>query len=99
MSEVENDSDNGIIYNYEASVRVPKCTVDNNDLLGEYRQKKLLILGKDNNEKLLLTGDPGSYFEINQVNDTGTNSQDMNGRTLKISASLSKKSVFINPIT
>jgi DNA-binding beta-propeller fold protein YncE len=99
ISETESDNDNGVIYNYEASVKVPKCSVDNNDLLGEYRQKKLLILGEDNNENLWLTGDPGSYFDIGIINDTGTNSQDMNGSTLKISASLAKGSVFINPLS
>jgi hypothetical protein len=98
LSENENNTDeNGVFYSFEASCRVPNCSESNSDIIGEYRKKKLLILGKDNNERLWLAGYPGSYFDFNLSSDTGGSNQEVNGRTIKISASLPNKSVFINP--
>jgi hypothetical protein len=99
VSESEEDTDDGVVYNFEASCQIPGCSESNNDLFGEYRHKKLLILWQDNNVRLRLTGYPGSYFDIKILSDTGTGSQEYNGRMIKITAALAKASVFINPIT
>jgi hypothetical protein len=98
LSESEAPGDQGTLYNFEVSCKVPKCGNDNRDLLGAYRKKKILILAEDENENLWLAGDPGSYFDINVTGDTGAGQADYNGRGLKISASLAKGSVFINPL-
>jgi hypothetical protein len=95
ISENEEESDNGIIYNFEVSCRIPKCGPDNSNLFGEIREKRILILGIDNNENYWLAGSPGSYFKINISSSTGEVSQDMNARQLKISAPLTTGSVFI----
>jgi hypothetical protein len=95
ISESEEDGDNGIVYNFETSCRIPKCGPDNTDLLGALRQKKILILAQDNNENFWLSGAPGTYFNINVNSDAGQAIQDPNARHLKISAALMEGSVFI----
>ncbi len=95
ISENEETTDHGTVFNFEASCRVPKCGADNKDLLGGNKDKKLLILGEDENENFWLIGSPGSYFNINTSSSTGESQQDTNGRQLRISASLPEGSVFI----
>lgn len=95
ISEVPDETDNGSAYNFEASCRIPKCGVDNNDPLGDARHKRILILGEDNNDMLWLAGAPGTYFNININSTTGEGTPDMNSRQLKISAGLMTGSVFI----
>ena len=90
ISETDEISDNGSVYNFETSCRIPKYGPDNKDLLGDLQYKKLLILGEDNNENFWLAGAPGSYFKIS--------TEDLNNRQLKISAALMAGVVFIvNP--
>jgi hypothetical protein len=95
ISESEDESDHGTIYNYEASCIIPKCVPDNKTPFGNSKEKKLLLLGIDDNENIWLTGAPGSYFKINQSGSTGTAAADLNSRQLKISAALMTGSVFI----
>ena len=95
ISETEDETDDGTVYNFETSCRIPKCGPDNKDLLGDLKQKRLLILGEDNNEQFWLTGAPGSYFNINTNSGTGEATPDTNSRQLKISAALMTGSVFI----
>jgi hypothetical protein len=95
ISESEDISDNGSIYNFEVSCSIPKCGPDNYDLMGDMKQKKILILGIDDNENIWLAGSPGSYFNITTNSNTGTAAADLNSRQLKISASLMQSSVFI----
>lgn len=95
ISEVPDETDNGSAYNFETSCRIPKCGPDNADLFGDLKQKRLLILGIDNNDNYWLAGAPGSYFQINTNSSTGEGSPDMNARQLKISAALMTGSVFI----
>ncbi len=99
IAEQEDITDSGTIYNFETSCRIPKCGPDNTDPLDGNRQKKLLILGEDENENLWLAGSPGSYFNITQSGGTGENQADPNSRQLKISASLTEGCVFINPLS
>jgi hypothetical protein len=95
ISESSEISDNGLVYNFEASCRIPKCGPDNINLFGDLRLKRLLILGEDNNENLWLAGAPGSYFTIILNSDTGQGAQDPNARQLKITAALMDGSVFV----
>lgn len=99
ISEQEDITDNGILYNFETSCRIPKCGPDNTDPLDGNRQKKLLILGEDENENLWLAGSPGSYFNISLTSGTGENQAEMNSRQLRISAGLPEGCVFINPLS
>jgi hypothetical protein len=99
ISESEETADNGSVYNFEASCRIPKCAPGNADLLGDLKNKRIMVLGKDNNENLWLTGAPGSYFRISLSSDTGQGTPDINSRLLKISAELMTGSVFINTLT
>jgi hypothetical protein len=98
ISESEEIVDNGSVYKYEASCRIPKCAPGNTDPLGDLKNKRILILGRDNNDNLWLTGAPGSYFNISLSGYTGQATPDMNSRLLKISAELMTGSVFINPL-
>jgi hypothetical protein len=95
ISETEDISDNGSIYNFEAACTIPKCSPDNIDIFGDLRQKRLLILAIDSNENIWLTGRPWSYFNITTSSNTGTTAADLNSRQLKISAPLMIGSVFI----
>lgn len=95
ISEAEENSDHGTVYNFEVSCRIPKCGPDNRNLMGDLRQKRILILGEDNNENFWLAGAPGSYFNININSGTGEVAPDPNNRQLKISAALMTGSVFI----
>lgn len=97
ISENEEDTDDGILYRYECSCRIPKCTEDQDPFDG-CRQKRLLIIGLDNNDKIWLTGFPGSFFEITSSGSTGADPQDMNARTLKIAAALPAPSVFLTAL-
>jgi hypothetical protein len=99
ISESEEDTDNGLIFKYEASVKVPKCGPGNSTTFQQLRIKKLMILGEDNNGSWWLTGYPGSYFGISIDSDTGASSQDLNSMTIKITAALPIPSLFINPLT
>jgi hypothetical protein len=96
ISESEDISDNGSIYTFEVSCSIPKCGPDNLNLLGDLRQKRLLIIGIDDNENIWLGGAPGSYFNITTVSNTGILAADLNSRQLKISAPLMLSSVFIS---
>lgn len=95
ISESKDISDNGSIYNFEVSCSIPKCGPNNSDLMGDIRQKKIMILGIDDNENIWLTGAPGSYFNVTTISNTGTAAADLNSLQLKISASLMQRSVFI----
>lgn len=95
ISEAEEIIDNGSAYNFEVMCRIPKCGPDNANPLGDLKQKRILILGEDNNENFWLAGAPGSYFNINLNSDTGQGSPDPNARQLKISAALMLGSIFI----
>jgi hypothetical protein len=95
ISEVPDETDHGTLYNYEVSCIIPKCGPDNNTPFGNSKEKKLLLLGIDDNENIWLTGAPGSYFKIIQSGSTGTTAADINSRQLKISAALMTGSVFI----
>jgi hypothetical protein len=96
ISESEDISDNGSIYTFEVSCTIPKCGPDNLNLLGDLRQKRLLIIGIDDNENIWLAGAPGSYFNITTISNTGILAADLNSRQLKISAPLMLSSVFIS---
>jgi hypothetical protein len=98
ISESDEITDNGSVYNFEASCRIPKCAPDNADPLGDLKNKRIMIIGEDNNGNLWLAGAPGSYFRISLAGDTGQGSPDMNSRLLKISAELMTGSVFINAL-
>jgi hypothetical protein len=95
ISESEENSDQGTIYNFETSCRIPKCGPDNTNLMEDLRQKRILILGEDNNENLWLAGAPGSYFNVSINSTTGEASPDPNNRQLKISAALMAAVIFI----
>jgi hypothetical protein len=95
ISETEDITDNGTVYNFEATCIIPKCGPDNLNPLGDLRQKRLLIMGEDNNGNFWLAGAPGSYFDIVTTSNTGQATQDLNARQLKISAGLMTSSVFI----
>jgi hypothetical protein len=95
ISETSEMSDNGLIYNFEASCRIPKCGPENINLFGELRLRQLLILAEDNNGNFWLSGAPGTYFTIMLSSDTGQNTQDLNARQLKITAGLMDSSVFV----
>ena len=98
ISETDEISEDGSVYNFETSCRIPKCGPGNKDMLGDLRYKKLLILGEDNNENFWLAGAPGSYFNISTASTTGEGTSDLNNRQLKISAALMAGVVFIeNP--
>jgi hypothetical protein len=96
ISESEEDSDNGTIYNYEVSCSIPKCGPDNTDPFGDLKQKRIMIIAEDDNENFWLTGAPGSYFKILSSSTTGQVTSDLNARQLKISAALMNGSVFIS---
>jgi hypothetical protein len=98
ISETEELTDNGLLFNYETTCKVPKCGPVDAEVYVVKRQKKLLVLAEDNNGNFWLTGFPGSYFNMTISSDTGASAQDLNSRQLKISASLSNPSVFINPL-
>jgi hypothetical protein len=95
ISESEDETDHGTIYNYEVTCNIPKCGPDNVTPFGDSKEKRLLLLGIDDNENIWLTGAPGSYFKIIQSGSTGTAAADLNSRQLKISAALMTGSVFI----
>ena len=95
ISETEEITDNGSINNFEVSFSIPKCGPDNLDLLGDLRQKRLLILAIDSNENIWLAGCPGSYFNITTNSNTGTEAADLNSRQLKINGALMTGSIFI----
>ena len=95
ISELPDETDHGTIFNFEVTCRIPKCGPDNTNLLGDLRQKRILILGEDNNNNLWLAGAPGSYFNITTPGTTGEETADLNSRQLKISAALMTGSVFI----
>lgn len=95
ISETDEISDNGSVFNFETSCRIPKCGPDNKDPLEDLRYKRLLILGEDNNDNLWLAGAPGSYFNVTLNSSTGESTPDLNSRQLKISAGLMTGSVFI----
>jgi hypothetical protein len=95
ISESGEIDDSGLIYNFEASCRIPKCGPDNINLFGDLRLKKLLIIGEDNNGNFWLTGSPGTYFNIIIKSDTGTLAADPNAIQLKLAAGLPEESVFI----
>lgn len=95
ISESDEISDNGSVYNFETSCRIPKCEPGNKDPLGDLRHKRLLILGIDNNDNYWLAGSPGSYFNITINSTSGEGTPDTNARQLKISAGLMAGCVFI----
>lgn len=98
VTETEEETDNGVAFNFEASVLVPKVAPGDSRRFSQLRTKKLLILIQDNNDQWWLTGAPGSYFKIAISSTTGTAAVDRNGSTLTISATLPTGSVFINEL-
>jgi hypothetical protein len=96
VSESEEESDNGTIYNYEASCSIPKCGPGNINPLDDLKHKRIMIVAEDNNENFWLTGAPGSYFNILSSGSTGQVTSDLNARQLKISGALSNGSIFIS---
>jgi len=100
ISESSEISDNGLIYNFEISCRIPKIAPENIALFGNLRLKLILLIAEDNNGNFWLTGAPGTYFNIIINSDTGQNTQDINSRLLKITAALMDSSVFVqDPVT
>lgn len=95
ISESQEETDHGLLYNFEVSCTIPKCGPDNINPFGDLRQKKILILGEDSNENLWLAGAPGSYFSITSSGTSGQVAADLNSRQLKIIAALMNSSVFI----
>jgi hypothetical protein len=98
ISESEEQTENGTAYNIDIACRIPACDNSNKDPFSGKRNKKLLFIAEDSNGNLWLTGAPGSYFNISVSSDTGGNTQDMNGRSVKISASLASGSVFLSAL-
>lgn len=98
LSETEEETDNGVVFNYEVSVLVPKVGPGDSSRFAALRHKKLMVLVQDNNDQWWLTGAPGSYFKFTIVNATGTAAADRNGSTLTISASLPTGSIFVNEL-
>lgn len=95
ISETEEDTDNGTVYNFETTCSIPKCGPDNAGLAEELRNKRILILGEDQNGNFWLAGSPGSYFKVTTNSNTGESTQDKNSRQLKISSALPTPCVFI----
>lgn len=95
ISEIKENSDNGTVYNFEVSCIIPMCNIANIDIFDGIDEKRLLILGEDNNGRFWLTGSPGSYFIITTNSSTGEAPANLNSRLLKISAALMSSSVFI----
>lgn len=98
VSENEEETDNGVVFNYEVAVLIAKVGPGDSTRFAALRHKKLLILVQDNNDQWWLTGAPGTYFKFTIVNATGTAAADRNGSTLTISASLPTGSIFINEL-
>lgn len=98
VSETEEETDNGVVFNYEVTVLVPKVSPGDSRRFSSLRDKKLLVLVRDNNDLWWLTGSPGAYFKITISSSTGTAAAERNGSTLTISASLPTGSVFINEL-
>lgn len=99
VSETEEETDNGVVFNYEVAVLITKVSPGDSRRFSSLRDKKLLVLVRDNNDLWWLTGAPGSYFKITISAATGTAAAERNGSTLTISASLPTGSVFINEPT
>lgn len=98
FTETEEETDNGVLFNFEASIRVPRISAGNSERFTQLRDKKLMVLMADNNDQWILTGAPGSYFKISVSSTTGQNTADMNASTITISASLATGSAFINEL-
>jgi hypothetical protein len=95
LSETEEETDHGIMYNVEVSCRIPGFIASNSALMGDLRQKRIMILGMDSNENFILAGSPGSYFKIGIASTTGEGSPDPNSKRLTITASLPDGVKFI----
>jgi hypothetical protein len=95
LNETEEDTDNGIIYNFQATCKIAKCTPADTLIFDTMRKKKLIIVANDSNDNIWLAGFMGSYFDITVGKDTGADSQDLNHKILTISAKLPYPSVFI----
>lgn len=95
LSETEDDTDNGIQYNVEIKCRIPGFGVSGNNLLGDLRQKKIMILAEDSNENFILAGSPGAYFSVNISGATGEAQVEPNSRILTLTASLAESVKFI----
>lgn len=95
LAETEEDTDNGIQYNVEISCRIPKFNLSSGNLMGDLRQKKILIVAEDSNENFILVGSPGSYFTAGVTGGTGEAQVEANSRTLRLSASLAEGVKFI----
>lgn len=95
LSETEEETDNGIMYNVEVSCRIPGFIASNSALMGDLRQKRIMILGMDSNEKFILAGSPGSYFKVGIASTTGEASPDPNSKRLTMTASLPEDVKFI----
>ncbi len=98
VSEIEEDTDNGVLFKYECSVLVPKVGPGDSSKFASLRHKKLLLLVCDNNDQWWLTGAPGSYFSFDIINSTGKAASDRNGSTLTITAQLPAGSIFVNEL-
>lgn len=96
FSETEEDTDNGFIYNFEVTARIPKVT--QGDMLGieAIRQKSLCIGITDMNGQNWLFGYPGSYFSIIHSKDSGQAAADLNHAKLKISAGYTERGILVN---
>lgn len=95
ISETEEETDNGTIYNFETSVRIPGFIASNSDLMGALKHKRIMILGMDSNENFILAGSPGSYFKTGIASTTGEASPDPNSKRLNITASFAEGVKFI----
>lgn len=95
LTETEEDTDNGIQYNVEISCRIPGFDVSGSNLMGDLRQKKIMILVEDSNENFILVGSPGAYFGVNVSGTTGEAQPEAHSRTLRLSVSLAEGVKFI----
>jgi len=95
LSETEEDTDNGIQYNIDITCRIPGFDVSSSNLMGDLRQKKIMILVEDSNENFILVGSPGAYFGVNVSGTTGEAQQEAHSRSLRLSASLAEGVKFI----
>lgn len=101
ISQNEEETDNGTVYNFETSCRIPKCGPAKTSLLKSLSRKRLFILAEDNNENFWLAGcdgpaySSGTYFRVNINSTSGEGTQDTNSMQLNISAQLTSPCVFI----
>jgi hypothetical protein len=99
ISQTEEETDNGTLYNIEVSFIIAAAGPANADPLKGLRNKKIILLAYDSNDQIWLAGQPGSYFNVTVNSTTGTAAMERNSRSVKITAQLSISAVFIDTIS